>query len=191
MKVKTVLVLSVLVPFLSAMAEGPHRHNSNPCKPHFDIHNHARVFLSHGSVYIEEREDGGGWVKITEDDRLIVNDEEVDLNGDQRALVREYRERAESIRHEIGKIASAGAEVGIEGAAFGLKAVGGVFHMVLPGYDSDDFDRDMEEAEAELEAKAESLEDRADRFEGKINELEDLHESMKDRISELDRLYWF
>jgi hypothetical protein len=191
MKIRIALVLFVAVPVISVLAEGPHRHRPNPCKPHFEIHDRARVTLSHGSVFIENRDDCDGIVQITRDGRLIVNDEEANLDADQRGLVHEYRDQAESVWREVKKIALDGVEVGMEGAAFGLKAVGGVFHMILPGYDSDDFDRDMEEAEAELEAKAEKLDDRADKLEGRINEMENLHERMKRAVPELARLDWF
>lgn len=191
MKTKIALVLFAALPFLSASAEGGHRHAANSCRTHFNIHDRVELSFSRGSVFIEPKEERGESVEITEDGRLFVNDDEVNLNPDQHELTHEYHERAESVWREVKHIAADGVEVGLEGASLGLKAVGGVFHMILPGYDSDDFDRDMEEAEAKLEAKSQRLEDKAGRLEGRIDELEEVHDSMKQAIPELDGLDWF
>jgi hypothetical protein len=191
MKLKMALVLFVAAPVAAIFAEGHHGHRSNPCRPHFDVHDRARISLSHGSILIEERRGRDEEVEITIDHRLYVNGDEVDLDRDQRGLVREYHDRAEATWDEVKKIAMDGVEVGLEGASFGLKAVGGVFHMILPGYDSEDFDRDMEEAESELEAKARKLDDRAESLDGRIEELETLHSRLKSSVPELRELGWF
>jgi hypothetical protein len=191
MKSKIALVLCIAVPVISVFAEGHYGHRSNPCRPHFDIHDRANISLSHGSILIEERDGHDGEVEITKECRLFLNGDEVDLDGGQRDLVREYHDRAESAWSEIKEIAMDGVEVGLEGASFGLKTVGGVFHMILPDYDSDDFERDMEAAESKLEAKAQKLDDRADRLDGRMDDLKNLHERLKSAVPELQELDWF
>jgi chaperonin cofactor prefoldin len=79
----------------------------------------------------------------------------------------------------------------MEGAKLGLKAVGGVFKMMLTSYDGDDLDRDMEWEAEKLEKKAKRLEEKAEDIEELAEDLERIVEEMNETIPEIGELDWF
>ncbi|HEX9933562.1 MAG TPA: hypothetical protein VGB38_00075 [bacterium] len=188
MKSITCLLMSFIAAFAPLAAR--EHHVSSRCSPNIELHDGCRLSLNHGSIIFTDRWEDGE-VEITEENGLIVNGRTVDLDPVQQDLVREYRSQVESVWHDAKKIGMEGAKVGVEGAKLGITAAVNVVRLIAPGYDEDDFDRDMEEAEDRLEARADALEKRADKLEKQVDTLKDLHERLKEAVPELERLEWF
>ena len=130
-------------------------------------------------------------VEITDDYRLIINDEEIPLDADQQKLVKDFHVQAMEVVDLGKKIGWEGAKIGIEGAKLGLKAVGSLFKLLLPGYDTDDYEDEMEREAELLEMKADVLEDVAEDIEWMVEDLFDLADEMRYEIPAVDSLGWF
>jgi hypothetical protein len=192
-KMKITGIVTALAIFAAAIA-GAQNHGDrkiSPFKPQITYNDHVAIAVDHGDVLIYDKNDEKEMVEITEENRLYVRDKEVLTNEDQQALTREYRDRVIDIKRQVKKIAVDGARIGVDGAKIGLKAVAGVFKLILPDYDSEDLDRDMNRESEKIDAKAKILEARADEVDKMVDELEVLHARMKTAIPELDELEWF
>ncbi len=130
-------------------------------------------------------------VVMTKDCGLLINNESIDLNGHQTDMVCEYRELMYGIVDEAKDLGLAGAKVGLKGAAIGLTAAASVVKLLLPGYDEDDLERDIEFKTEKLELEAEKLEKKGEEIEVMGDHLDDLHDELKDNIPELKELGWF
>ncbi|MGH8085142.1 MAG: DUF2884 family protein [Lysobacter sp.] len=84
--------------------------------------------------------------EITPQGDLLIDGRKVDITAEQRALVLEYR-------GQIAYMAETGAAIGMQGASLATDAIGQAFASVLSG--------DTEKMEAEIEAKAEKIAQRA------------------------------
>ena len=150
-----------------------------------------KYVIDDGSLFISHRGHRHDRVEMTEDGRLYINDESVDLNRKQQRLVATYYELTMDIVSQAKDLGHEGARVGIEGAKLGLKAVGGVFKMMFTSYDGDDLDQDMEWEAERLERKAKRLEEKAKDIEELAEDLERIVEEMKETIPEIGELGWF
>ncbi len=130
-------------------------------------------------------------VVMTKDCGLLINNESIDLNGYQTDMVCEYRELMYGIVDEAKDLGLAGAKVGLKGAAIGLTAAASVVKLLLPGYDEEDLERDIEFKTEKLELEAEKLEKKGEEIEVMGDHLDDLHDELKDSIPELKELGWF
>jgi hypothetical protein len=147
--------------------------------------------IEDGSLFISHRGLRHDRVEITEDGRLYINDESVELDRKQQRLVATYYDLTMDIVSQAKNLGHEGARVGMEGAKLGLKAVGGVFKMMLTSYDGDDLDRDMEWEAEKLEKKAKRLEEKAEDIEELAEDLERIVEEMNETIPEIGELDWF
>jgi len=148
--------------------------------------------LDKGAIIITHREDRRrDVVEVGDDSTLVINGEEVKLNERQKALVGEFHVSCMDIYESAKKIGWEGAKIGVDGAKLGFQAIGCVFKLLSPDYDSDDMERELEREAAKIEAKADILEMKADRIEEMANELEDLTRDMRRAIPEIDALDWF
>ncbi len=157
----------------------------------FDFGQQRWVIMRHRSVVIVPRHRRDGRVEIRSDHSLVVDGREVAVDASARELTGAYYDLVDSIYREAKRIGGEGAKVGVQGAKVGLRAVAGVFRMVLPDYDSNDLERDIEKEKIKLEDRAQRLEARAERLEDKVHELEGLHDDLKDSVPELGELEWF
>lgn len=183
--------LFVIGSFGSSQAGSRHHYRGNH---HFlDWDDDVSFDLDDGTIIIEY--DRGRRhreiVEITEDYELYIDGDRIDLDADQRALVREFHEQGMEIVDYAKEIGLEGAKIGVEGAKLGMRAIGCLFKLLSPGYDSDDMEYEMERAAEEIEDRAEELEDRAELIEDMAEDLEYIAEDMRDAIPELDRLGWF
>lgn len=160
-----------------------HEHN-------FSVLDNVDVDIDGDSIILTDK-DSRDEVEITGEYDLYVNGKEIELNDDQRKLVKEYYELYFEIIDYAKRIGLEGARLGVEGAAIGVKAVAGVFKMLSPDYDSEDLEAELEAQADKLEAKADVLEDRAEDIEDMADELEDLHYALADKIDALGDLEMF
>ncbi len=130
-------------------------------------------------------------VEVTENYELYVNGDRVKLDTDQQKLVQEFYYQGMEIVEYAKELGWEGARIGVSGAKLGLKAVGNVFRLLFTGYDTDDFEREMERAAAKIEARAERLEEKAEKVEDMVEDLEDTAWEMDRKIPELRELDWF
>ena len=188
----TGIVTAFFAAAVSLAGAQEHRdHRISPFKPQITYNDHVAIAVDHGDVLIYDRNDDDEMVEITEDNRLYVRDKLVRTDEDQQALTREYHDRVVDIKREVKRIAYDGAKIGVDGAKIGLKAVVGVFKLMLPDYDSEDLDREMDMESEKIDAKAKKLEARAAVVDSTVNELERLHYQMKEEIPALSELGWF
>ncbi|MBN1406223.1 MAG: DUF2884 family protein [Calditrichaceae bacterium] len=160
-----------------------HEHN-------FSVLDNVEIDIEDDSIILMDK-DCRDEVEITGEYDLYVNGKEIELNNDQRKLVKEYYEMYFEIIDYAKRIGLEGARLGVEGAAIGVKAVAGVFKMLSADYDSEDLEAELEEKAEELEKKAEVLEDRAEDIEAMAEELEDLHFALAEKIEALGDLEMF
>ncbi len=148
-----------------------------------DYRNDAIVF---------EKLDSDEVVKITEDHKLFINGERIDLRRSERRRVKAYFDQYHKIMEEAEDIVREGARVGEAGAKIAVKAVARALAGI--GEDCDDMERledELEEMETEIEKEAGKLKRRAEKIEREAEELKDLHCDLRRKIQELDRLGWF
>jgi len=150
----------------------------------------ARYKLDDGSILMTNLDDRDESVVITEDYDLFVNDEQVRLDREQQALVREYHELTYEIVDDAKLMAKEGIKIGLKGAKLGLKAVGGVLKMLMTSYDEDEFEADMEREGEKIEAMGEVLEAKGEVIEKKAERLEEVGEELIEEIPELRELDW-
>ena len=130
-------------------------------------------------------------VKITRNYDLYINGEKVDVNKEQRRLLKDYYNRALDVDREARIIAEEGTKIGLEGARIGVKAASGALKLLFLDFDEDEFEEKIERAAEELEERADRLEERADKLEELADELEEIQEDLSDKIPELEKLRWF
>jgi len=150
------------------------------------------VYKKHNDIIIESEDDeDDGEVAISEKGELWVNGDKVRVNRRQRDLLLEYHDLATSLLDKAEDIGEEGVKIGLKGAELGFKAASGVFKILLPGYTSKDFEKDMERAADKIEKKADKLEEKADALEAMSDTLQEIHDDLRQEIDELDELGWF
>jgi hypothetical protein len=149
--------------------------------------------IDDGDVIItcERRRYKSDEVKITEDYKLYVNGARVDVEDENKELLKKYYNQAIDLHEEAMIIGREGAKIGVEGAKIGAHAVSGVIKLLLLDFDEDEFEREMEDKAERLEEKADKLEERADKLEEMADNLEDMHDDLSRKIPELRELKWF
>ena len=188
----TLVVILIAYPSLSAGSRNHFvRHVSWQSDDHRD-RGHLEIDLDDGTLIIthEDRRDYST-VEITEEYELYIDGRHIKTDKDQQKLLGEYYELVVGFEDAIIDIGKEGARIGISGAALGLKAVGGVFKLLSPHYDSDDLERDIEREAEKIEVKAEKLERQAEQIEDMVDELDDIARELTREIPELDDLGWF
>ena len=194
---KTFLLLAALIAVgLTNSAFAGHRHDLNISvrgNHVFEYDDNTWFDLDDGSVIITHKERGEprSTVEITDSYELYVDDEKIPLTPEQQDLVRDFHVQSLEIVDYAKVIGIEGAKVGLEGAKLGAKAVGCLFKLLLPGYDTDDYENEIEGEAEEIEAKAEVLEEKAEVIEEMADELEDLARDMRRDIPEVRELRWF
>lgn len=146
------------------------------------------ILVEDQEVVINFRDERHDQLLITEENRLLIDDEPVELTPDQIALLKEFRLTAIELDRGVREIIKEGAKIGLAGAKVGLKAVASVFKLIFPDYDSADLERDVEREADKLERRAKLLEERAERIEDLANDIEDLADELADQIPELSWL---
>ncbi|UCE66069.1 MAG: hypothetical protein JSU85_14645 [Candidatus Zixiibacteriota bacterium] len=172
------------------------RHNEY--RINHDLHNYhwndgIRFVIDDGDVIIscEKRRYKSDEVKITEDYRLYVNGDRVNVDDDQKELLKDYYHKAIDLHEEAEIVAREGAKIGAEGAKIGTKAAAGALKMLFLDFNEDEFEAKIEKEAEELEEMAEELEARAEVLEDMAEDLEDMHNDLARKIPELRELQWF
>ena len=153
---------------------------------------HLDIDLEDGTLVVtyEDRRDYST-VEITEEYELYVDGQHIKTDKDQKKLLGDYYELVVGFEDAIIDIGKEGARIGFRGAVLGLKAVGGVFRLLSPHYDSDDLERDIEREAEKIEVRAEKLERQAEKIEDMVDELDDIAWELTREIPVLDDLGWF
>ena len=100
---------------------------------------HARVQMATKNLTISDDNDGAK-AEITPQGDLLISGDKVQVNDEQRALLVKYR-------GDIIAVATGGANIGAQGADFGLRTAGKALRGALSG------NRDQTEAEIQAEAR--------------------------------------
>lgn len=191
MKKKAILACLLMVSVTTTLASDREKRKPHSLQPGFSIGENSKLSFRNESVFITHRHCDDDVVEITSDGILYVNERIVRTDDDQQERIREYYQLAEAVFHDAIRIGAEGAHVGLHGAKLGIQATAGVFRLLLPDYDSEDFERDMEREKSKLETKAKELEEKADQIERDVDCLESLHQELKKSIPELEGLDWF
>ncbi len=130
-------------------------------------------------------------VKIYQDGRIFINNQQIKLNTYEEKLSVEYFGTCDSMKKEIKILVDKAADIGVEAGKIGVAAATGVLRMLSPFYDAEDFEEDIEIKSSDIEAKADELEKYADRVQELSNELEKIHKRLKMRVDALYNLSWF
>ena len=185
-----ILILSLFTVF-AVHADDNRIHMGFSLKPHIEFHDDCRITMRHNDVYIVNDAMHDERIVITDHNELIINGIPYETDTLQSALTRQYYHLTKQCLDGAKKIGKEGAKMGWEGAKIGIKAVTGVFKLILPSYDSEDLERDMERESEKIEAKADILEEKADLLDERLDELEDVHYDLKDAVDALEALHWF
>ncbi|MBN1478985.1 hypothetical protein EH223_14930 [candidate division KSB1 bacterium] len=159
-------------------------------RPKIEVKDDVYIYIKHSDIIIEN-EDNEEEVTISPQGELFINGDKIRTSRKERDLLIEYNELASAAFKSAKEIGEEGVKIGMKGAELGIKAATGVFKILLPGYTSDDFEKDMEKAAEKVEKKAEKLEEKAEKLEKMLDYLEDIHDDLRDGIHELDDLGWF
>lgn len=153
--------------------------------------NNLDIDFEDGDVFITHSGRRSGSVRITEDYELYVNSKHVITNDDQKKLLVEFYSSVEKLNKYAASIGAKGVEIGIDGAKIGLSAISGIFKLILPNYDTDDLEREMDRKSKRIEYKASLLEKEAKALEHLAYDIEDIADELKHEIPELNKLRWF
>jgi hypothetical protein len=156
---------------------------------HVSLLDDVDVEVEGGTLIMTCHDDNYSRIEITEDYNLYLDGELVVISKDQKRLVEDYYDSMIEVIDDATTIGIKGAELGLAGAKIGIKAVANVWKLLLPGYDSDDFEEAIEREAEALERKAEKLEIQADLLEVKAHDAEDAFEEMIEGIPELYIVY--
>ncbi|MBN1560158.1 hypothetical protein JW998_07895 [candidate division KSB1 bacterium] len=159
-------------------------------RPKIEVKQDVYLCRRHDDIVIED-EQCDHKVTISGDGELFIDEDQIRTSRKEKELLVEYHELANAAFASAEKLGEQGVKIGIQGAGLGIKAATGVFKILLPGYTTKDFEKEMEKAAEKVEKKAEKLEARADELEKMLDHLEDIHDELRDRIDELDDLGWF
>ena len=159
-------------------------------RPRIEVTDDVYMYRRHDDIVIE-CEDCDQVVTISKQGELFINEEKIRTSRKEKKMLIEYHELANASFESAEKIADEGIKIGMKGAELGIKAATGVFKILLPGYTSKDFERDMEKAAEKVEERANKLEEKADKLEVMMDHLEDLHAELRENITELHELDWF
>ncbi|RQW03943.1 hypothetical protein EH222_11860 [candidate division KSB1 bacterium] len=159
-------------------------------RPKIEVNEDVYLSRRHDDVVIEN-EEFAGKVTISPEGDLFIDDDKIRTSKKEKELLVEYYELANAAFESAEKLGEEGVKIGVRGAELGIKAATGVFKILLPGYTTKDFEKEMEEAAEKVEKKAEKLEIKADKLEKMLDHLEDIHDELRDSIEELDDLGWF
>ena len=142
-------------------------------------------------VLIIECDDEDGYIEITDDYELFIDGEEVELDKDQKKLVKKYYNDFDDILELATEMGLEGARLGAKGAKLGLAAVAKVIKLLSEDYDSDDLEEEMEEEADKLEKEAEKLEKLGEKLEDIADDFERTHKKLRRSVDQLDDLGWF
>jgi len=193
MKIQFYLLLSLLMVacVFAADPEPDQEHHERQFGDNDMSFDNVRVRIDDSSIILINKENDDESVEFTDDYELLIDGEKIDLDRKQQKLVEEFHTMTFDLIDEAKKIGLEGAKVGISGAALGLVAVGNVFKLLSPDYDSEDFEREMEEEAEKLEKKAEKLEEKAEALEDMADELDEIRDDLQDITPELQDYEWF
>ncbi len=161
---------------LSACDDGIH-FNFGDGHPKIEVSDSVYVYFHHSDLFIESEKDDKEII-ISNDYRLYIDNELIKTNKKEKQLVQEYYELADYTFDQVIEICDEAGEIGIEGAALGAKAVARVFKLILPGFDSDDLEREIEDESKEIEKKAKKLEEKGGKLESVVEHLKECHEQL-------------
>ncbi len=199
----SILAIIMMVSFIDAAdleCDNQWKSKHNVYRINHDLHNYnyhwndgIRFEIDDGDVIItcEKRRYKTDEVKITEDYRLYVNGDRVDVDNDQKELLKDFYNKAIDLHEEAEIIAREGAKIGVKGAKIGTKAAAGALQMLFLDFDEDEFEEKIEREAEGLEEMAEELEARAEVLEDMAEDLEDIHDDLSHKIPELRELKWF
>ena len=205
MRTVAISMLAIFMTFSIATAAGPdcgddwknkhkvYKFDGDFHDCHYHHNNRIRLDIDDDEVIItcERRRYRSDEVKITGNYRLYVNGDRVDVDDDQKELLKKFYHKAIDLNEEARLIGREGAEIGVEGARIGAHAVAGVMKLLLLDFDEDEFEESIEWEAERLEEKAEKLEERAEALEEMAEDLEDMHDDLGRKIPELRELRWF
>lgn len=191
MRKSIIMMLAVLITVSSVNGGDRKQHKINLFKNRINCLDDVDISIEDGCVILYPEDEDYEKVEITREYRLYINGRRIKTNDEQKELLGEYHEQVLEIVDEAKRIGWEGAKVGISGAKVGVKAVMGVIKLILPGYGTDDLERDLERETDKLEAKAEKLEEEAEEIEELADELKEMHYGLKRKIPELRKLSWF
>ena len=143
-----------------------------------------------GTDLIIEHEDYDDEIIIDADYQIYINDDKITLDSKCELLSKSCYERVDKIKKTADKIEDDGISLGVKGGALGVSAVAGVFKMLLPGYDSDDFERDIEDEAEKIEREAEKIEKRAHLLEKEIKKFKNEFLELSEINKDLNSLEW-
>ncbi|MCX6833904.1 MAG: hypothetical protein NTW07_02025 [candidate division Zixibacteria bacterium] len=195
-KVVTLALTALLCAIVVGDVHAGHRHEMNLSMRGnhvFEFDDNTWFDLDDGSVVITHKERGEprSTVEITDSYELYIDDERISLDSEQQALVREFYDQSVEIVDFAKTLGIEGAKIGVDGAKLGAKAVGCLFKLLSPDYDTDDYENEMEHEAKQIESKAKILEEKANEIEDMSDELDDLARDMRSEIPELRELRWF
>jgi hypothetical protein len=153
----------------------------------------VRLKIDGGDVIItcDKRRHKFDEVRITDDYRLEINGQRIEMNDEQKALLKDFHGLAMELDREAKAVGKEGAKIGLEGARIGAKAASGVLRLLFLDFNEDEFEAKIEREAEELERMADKLEERAEKLEEMADNLEDMQDDLSRKIPELDELGWF
>jgi len=149
------------------------------------------VDIDNDNIVLTCSYDNEQWVEITPDCELYVNGSRISLTRHQEHLLDDYYDCFMEIIDQSREIGIEGAKIGIKGVKVSLVAVRCLLKMALTEYDTDTFEKEIEEESDRINEQAEELNEMAEELEKSAKEFEILHVALKRQINVLNQLVWF
>jgi len=190
MRTTSIILVILIFTIGSAMAFDERDHRKYITLDDGCLMNNFDLDIDDGTIIINSHGRYSDVVEITDEYELYINDRHIKTDAEQKALLGEFHSKTMDLIEEAKVIGLEGAEIGLKGAKLGMHAVGGVFRLLLPDFDTDDLEDELEREAEKLEAQAEELEIQAEELEDIAEDLEDLADELVQKIPELDELDW-
>ncbi len=143
------------------------------------------VSFNGNSIFFTPSDDGP-IIEITDEYRLYIDGEEIEVGKEERWLLRSYYETVVVLLREAEWLGCEGAKIDINnGAALGWEALTEIVEAFFTDYSMEELE-ELEANAKRLEKKAAKLEDRGKELEELAKEFEKLHFRLKRKISKLE-----
>jgi hypothetical protein len=156
-----------------------------------NINQQNYIIFEDESLIICDRESDKYLVEITPEIDLYIKSRKVDLDAEQKSLVREYYEAQQILFNTRNSIGAKGLHIGIESAKLAVAAVGGAVELALSGFDEsvgDEFEQEMESKAERIEEKANDIEDDADEFDYRVVQINKIDRKISRTIDALNEI---
>jgi len=175
---------------LKGLKNRKYRHYRKGSDIYYGLNRHVDIDID-GSTIFFTSDYSDDEVEITDQYEIYLNGDRLKLTPGQQRLTEDCYETMFGILDNAGEIGLKGARVGLAGAKLGANAILKLLKVLGPGYDMDDFEREIEREADKIEARADLIERDAEVIEDMADDLENMMDRLFIEVPELAALDWY